>query len=63
MLTPLRPPETKITARHQTLRAYVYIRQSTLKQVQQNRESQQNQYALTERALALGWIGFAHPCH
>jgi DNA invertase Pin-like site-specific DNA recombinase len=56
MLTPLASPQTKITARHQARRAYVYIRQSTLKQVQQNRESQPNQYALTERALALGWI-------
>ena len=56
MLTALASPQTKITARHQARRAYVYVRQSTLKQVQQHRESQQNQYALTERALALGWI-------
>jgi DNA invertase Pin-like site-specific DNA recombinase len=46
----------KITARHQQRRAYVYVRQSSAKQVQHNRESQRNQYALVERAVALGWL-------
>ena len=45
----------KITARHRERAAYVYVRQSTPKQVQQHRESQVNQYALVQRAVALGW--------
>jgi len=45
----------KITARHRERAAYVYVRQSTPRQVQHNRESQRNQYALVERAIALGW--------
>jgi DNA invertase Pin-like site-specific DNA recombinase len=45
----------KITPRHRQRAAYVYVRQSTPKQVQQHRESQANQYALVERAVALGW--------
>jgi DNA invertase Pin-like site-specific DNA recombinase len=46
---------TKVTARHRERRAYVYVRQSSPRQVQHHRESQQNQYALVHRALALGW--------
>jgi DNA invertase Pin-like site-specific DNA recombinase len=49
-----RSPE-KITSQHRQLHAYVYVRQSTPKQVQHNRESQRNQYALVQRALELGW--------
>lgn len=45
----------KITPRHRERRAYVYIRQSTPKQVRENRAGQENQYALVERAVALGW--------
>lgn len=45
----------KITAHHRERRAYVYIRQSTPKQVRENRAGQENQYALVERATALGW--------
>lgn len=45
----------KIAPRHRERRAYVYVRQSTPKQVQQQRESQVNQYALVQRAIALGW--------
>jgi DNA invertase Pin-like site-specific DNA recombinase len=44
-----------ITAHHRDRHAYIYVRQSTLRQVQQHRESQTNQYALVERAQALGW--------
>ena len=44
-----------ITAHHRDRHAYMYVRQSTLRQVQQHRESQTNQYALVERAQALGW--------
>jgi DNA invertase Pin-like site-specific DNA recombinase len=51
------PPEVpaKITAGHRARRAYVYVRQSSPHQVQHHRESQHNQYALVQRALALGW--------
>lgn len=45
----------KIAARHLERRAYVYIRQSSPKQVRQNRTSQENQYALAERAERMGW--------
>jgi DNA invertase Pin-like site-specific DNA recombinase len=50
------PSAEKITSRHRERQAYIYIRQSTLRQVHQNREGQANQYALVERARALGWI-------
>jgi len=50
------PSSEKIQGRHRERAAYVYIRQSTPRQVQENRESQRNQYALTERAQQLGWI-------
>ena len=45
----------KITAHHYERHAYVYVRQSSVKQVLHHRESQHNQYALVERARALGW--------
>jgi Resolvase, N terminal domain len=45
----------KIAPRHREQRAYVYVRQSSPQQVQHHRESQRNQYALVERAGALGW--------
>lgn len=44
-----------ITAGHLARRAYIYVRQSSPGQVQHNRESQRNQYALADRAVALGW--------
>ena len=50
------PANEKILPRHRERSAYVYIRQSSPKQVQENRESLHNQYALAERAQALGWI-------
>ena len=46
----------KITKRHREREAYVYVRQSTLKQVQQHQESRHNQYALVQRAIELGWL-------
>src|ERR1035441_5774333 len=49
------PAESKITAEHLKRCAYLYIRQSTLRQVLENTESTQRQYALRQRALALGW--------
>src|SRR2546425_10938747 len=45
----------KVTARHLKRSAYLYIRQSTLRQVVENTESTQRQYALRQRAVALGW--------
>jgi len=45
----------KITADHLARRAHVYIRQSTPGQVKHNLESQRMQYAVAERARALGW--------
>ena len=45
----------KIQARHLERRAYVYVRQSTVKQVFENTESTARQYALAERAASLGW--------
>jgi DNA invertase Pin-like site-specific DNA recombinase len=45
----------KITAAHLERSAYIYIRQSTLQQVQHNVESNRRQYALGERARALGF--------
>ena len=45
----------KVTAGHQKRDAFLYIRQSTLRQVLQNTESTQRQYALQQRAVALGW--------
>src|SRR3984957_20682927 len=45
----------KITAAHLSRQAYLYVRQSTLRQVLENTESTKRQYALRERAIALGW--------
>jgi len=45
----------KITAPHLSRNAFVYVRQSTLRQVAENPESTLRQYALRERATALGW--------
>ncbi len=44
-----------ITAQHLTLKAMIYIRQSTLHQTLSNQESLKLQYALKQRALELGW--------
>src|SRR5215218_2856714 len=45
----------KITEAHRRRRAVVYVRQSTLAQVERNVESTARQYALRERAVELGW--------
>jgi len=45
----------KITSEHVRRDAYLYVRQSSLRQVMENTESTQRQYALRERAVALGW--------
>jgi DNA invertase Pin-like site-specific DNA recombinase len=45
----------KITDTHLSRMAFLYVRQSTLRQVFENTESTQRQYALRDRAVALGW--------
>ena len=45
----------KITLAHRARKAVVYLRQSSLKQVRENVESQRLQYALVDRARALGF--------
>ena len=49
----LRP--TKILDRHLDRLAVVYVRQSTPRQVRENRESRDRQYALADLAAAFGW--------
>ncbi len=45
----------KIQPRHLGRTAYLYVRQSSMKQVVENVESTKRQYALRTRATALGW--------
>jgi len=45
----------KVNAGHLKRNAYLYIRQSTLRQVLENTESTIRQYDLRQRAVALGW--------
>ena len=45
----------KITDEHLQRSAIVYVRQSTQQQVLEHRESTARQYALKDRAVALGW--------
>src|SRR5438067_9946440 len=52
-ISPLLPQ--KVTARQLQRQAMLYVRQSTLHQVLENTESSARQYALRERAVALGW--------
>lgn len=47
--------QEKVRAEHRARNAYLYVRQSTLRQVLENVESTKRQYALRERAVALGW--------
>lgn len=46
---------TIITPAHQSKPAYIYVRQSTPAQVLYHQESTERQYALQDKALALGW--------
>ena len=46
---------SKVQPRHIKRNAYLYVRQSTLRQVFENTESTKRQYDLRERAVALGW--------
>ena len=45
----------KVTASHLARAAYLYVRQSTLRQVLNNTESTLRQYDLRQRGIALGW--------
>ncbi len=45
----------KVAATHLRRAAVVYVRQSSVSQLERNRESTDRQYALVERAVALGW--------
>ncbi len=45
----------KVTGSHLARTAYLYVRQSTLRQVLTNTESATRQYALRQKAIALGW--------
>lgn len=47
--------ESKVTRTHLARAASLYIRQSSLRQVLENTESTQRQYALKRRAVTLGW--------
>jgi len=47
--------QQKVTADHLRRNAYLYVRQSTLRQVVENTESTRRQYALREKATTLGW--------
>jgi len=54
-LSPRPTRSEKITDQHLQRQAIVYVRQSTQKQVFEHQESTARQYALTDRAYALGW--------
>jgi DNA invertase Pin-like site-specific DNA recombinase len=45
----------KVSADHLRRDAFLYVRQSSLRQVFENTESTKRQYSLRERAVALGW--------
>lgn len=45
----------KVLAQHLARNAFVYVRQSTPRQILENAESTKRQYALRDRAVALGW--------
>lgn len=47
--------ESKVQHQHISKLAYIYLRQSTMKQVYFNQESTQRQYALQHKAQQLGW--------
>jgi DNA invertase Pin-like site-specific DNA recombinase len=59
-LSPIRRPAVspiagKIQSSHLQRLAVVYVRQSTLQQVERHQESTRLQYALVDRAIDLGW--------
>jgi len=50
------PSHHKVKTIHLQRDAYLYVRQSSMRQVLENTESTKRQYQLRERALSLGWI-------
>lgn len=46
---------SKVERRHLDRKAYVYVRQSTMAQVERNVESGERQHEFVERAVSLGW--------
>jgi DNA invertase Pin-like site-specific DNA recombinase len=51
----MRSEHSKVTTSHRSRQAVVYVRQSTLAQLERNVESTARQYDLRERAVTLGW--------
>lgn len=47
--------DQKVQTRHLNRRAYLYARQSSMRQILENSESTKRQYALRQWAIALGW--------
>lgn len=47
--------QRKVSPQQLKRKAFLYVRQSTMRQVLENTESTQRQYALRQRAVALGW--------
>src|SRR5216117_908943 len=47
----------KVNDSHRRRQAIVYVRQSTMQQVLEHRESADRQYGLVHRAVTLGWPG------
>ena len=47
--------QQKVQAGHLQRKAYLYVRQSSMRQVLENTESTRRQYGLRQRAVALGW--------
>src|ERR1700685_1893129 len=45
----------KVTADHRRRSAFLYVRQSTFRQVLENTESTARQYDLRQKAISLGW--------
>jgi len=54
-MTPRTSQQSKITPAHLRRHALIYIRQSSTQQVRSHQESTERQYALVQRAAALGW--------
>ena len=55
-------PELKVTSSHLERDAYLYIRQSTPRQVLENIESTQRQYALRDRGRGARLAAGTHSC-
>ena len=50
------PSHRKVRTSHLQRDAYLYVRQSSMRQVLENTESTKRQYQLRDRALSMGWI-------